>query len=162
MISMPAFGLNRFDYTSAPAFAADARRAESLGWNYAFIPSSPLRRQDPYVYLAFAAVQTERIGLGPLIENPIMRHPSVIASSIATVEALASGRTLLGYGVGDTAVRLILSALLPKSFPCSRQRWECKQHHLAKARLIQHGYGIMAPISCTLTFSILWRHHHFF
>ena len=107
MISIPAFGLNRFDYTSAPAFAADARRAESLGWNYAFIPSSPLRRQDPYVYLAFAAVQTERIGLGPLIENPIIRHPSVIASSIATVEALAPGRTLLGYGVGDTAVRLM-------------------------------------------------------
>lgn len=107
MISMPAFGLNRFDYTSAAAFAADARRAEDLGWDYAFIPSSPLRRQDPYVYLAFAAEQTTRIGLGPLIENPIMRHPSVIASSIATVEALAPGRTLLGYGVGDTAVRLM-------------------------------------------------------
>jgi 5,10-methylenetetrahydromethanopterin reductase len=42
-----------------------------------------------------------------LIENPVMRHPSVIASSIATVAALAPGRTLLGYGVGDTAVRLM-------------------------------------------------------
>jgi 5,10-methylenetetrahydromethanopterin reductase len=59
------------------------------------------------VYLAFAAVQTERIGLGPLIENPVMRHPSVIASSIATIAALAPARTLLGYGVGDTAVRLM-------------------------------------------------------
>jgi 5,10-methylenetetrahydromethanopterin reductase len=107
MTAMPAFGLNRFDYTSPPAFAADARRAEELGWDYAFIPSSPLRRQDPYVHLAFAAAQTERIGLGPLIENPVMRHPSVIASSIATVAALAPGRTILGYGVGDTAVRLM-------------------------------------------------------
>lgn len=104
---MPAFGLNRFDYTSPAAFAADAQRAERLGWGYAFIPSSPLRRQDPYVYLAFAAVQTARIGLGPLIETPMMRHPAVIASSIATVAALALGRTLLGYGVGDTAVRLM-------------------------------------------------------
>src|SRR5687767_9688219 len=107
MTAMPAFGLNRFNYTSPPSFAADARRAESLGWDYAFIPSSPLRRQDPYVHLAFAAAQTERIGLGPLIENPVMRHPSVIASSIATVAALAPGRTILGYGVGDTAVRLM-------------------------------------------------------
>lgn len=107
MTAIPAFGLNRFDYTSASAFAADAQRAEALGWDFAFIPSSPLRRQDPYVYLAFAAVQTARIGLGPLIENPVMRHPSVIASSMATVEALAPGRTLLGYGVGDTAVRLM-------------------------------------------------------
>jgi 5,10-methylenetetrahydromethanopterin reductase len=94
--------LKRFDYTSPLAFAADARRAESLGWDYAFIPSSPLRRQDPYVHLAFAAVRTERIGLGPLIENPVMRHPSVIASSIATVAALAPERTILGYGVGNT------------------------------------------------------------
>lgn len=107
MSSIPAFGLNRFNYSSPPAFAADARRAERLGWDYAFIPSSPLRRQDPYVNLAFAAVQTERIGLGPLIETPMMRHPAVMASSIATVEALAPGRTLLAYGVGDTAVRLM-------------------------------------------------------
>jgi 5,10-methylenetetrahydromethanopterin reductase len=107
MTTIPAFGLNRFDYTSPSAFAADAKRAEALGWDYAFIPSSPLLLQDPYVNLAFAAVQTERIGLGPLIENPMMRHPSVIASSIATVAALAPGRTLLGYGVGDTAVRLM-------------------------------------------------------
>jgi 5,10-methylenetetrahydromethanopterin reductase len=107
MSSMPAFGLNRFDYTSPLAFAADAQRAEALGWDYAFIPSSPLRRQDPYVNLAFVATRTQRIGLGPLIETPMMRHPAVIASSIATVEALAPGRTLLGYGVGNTAVRLM-------------------------------------------------------
>jgi alkanesulfonate monooxygenase SsuD/methylene tetrahydromethanopterin reductase-like flavin-dependent oxidoreductase (luciferase family) len=78
-----------------------------LGWDYAFIPSSPLRSQDPYINLAFAAMATERIGLGPLIETPMMRHPAVMASSIATVEALAPGRTLLAYGVGDTAVRLM-------------------------------------------------------
>ncbi len=107
MPRLPAFGLNRFDYSSPSAFAADVQRAERLGWDCAFIPSSPLRRQDPYVFLAFAATGTQKIGLGPLIENPVMRHPSVMASSIATVEALAPGRTLLGYGVGDTAVRLI-------------------------------------------------------
>ena len=107
MTDLPAFGLNRFDYSSPQAFAADARRAEELGWDYAFIPSSPLLLQDPYVNLAFAAVATSRIGLGPLIETPMMRNPAVMASSIATVEGLAPGRTLLGYGVGDTAVRLM-------------------------------------------------------
>ena len=34
------------------------------------------------------------------------RHPTVTASSIATIDELAPGRTLLGWGVGDTAVRL--------------------------------------------------------
>ncbi len=106
-MKLPAFGLNRFDPTSPEAFAADVRRAEELGWDYAFIPSSALLRQDPYVNLAFAARETSRIRLGPLIENPVMRHPAVMASSISTVAGLAPGRTLLGYGVGDTAVRLL-------------------------------------------------------
>ena len=107
MTPAPAFGLNRFNYSSPQAFAADVKRAEEFGWDYAFIPSSPLLLQDPYINLAFAAVETSRIHLGPLIETPIMRNPAVMASSIATLDALAPGRTLLGYGVGDTAVRLM-------------------------------------------------------
>ncbi|MDE0009151.1 MAG: LLM class flavin-dependent oxidoreductase [Gammaproteobacteria bacterium] len=101
------FGLNRLDMTSPAAFAEDARRLESLGWDYGFIPSSPLLARDPYVMLAAALQNTTRIRLGPLIENPIMRQPAVIAGSIATVDALAPGRVWLGIGVGDTAVRLM-------------------------------------------------------
>lgn len=107
MTSAPAFGLNRFNFSSPKAFVADVKRAEACGWDYAFIPSSPLLLQDPYINLAFAAVETSRINLGPLIETPMMRNPAVMASSIATLDALAPGRALLGYGIGDTAVRLM-------------------------------------------------------
>ena len=102
----PLFGLNRFDARSVDAFAADVRRAEDLGWDAALQPDSQLRRRDTYVLLAAAARATERIVLGPLLANPINRHPTVTASSIATIDELAPGRTLLGWGVGDTAVRL--------------------------------------------------------
>lgn len=102
-----AFGLNRLDMSSPAAFAESAARAEALGWDYGFIPSSPLLVQDPYVMLAHALERTRLIKLGPLIENPVMRHPAVIAGSIATVDRIASGRTVLGLGVGDTAVRLM-------------------------------------------------------
>jgi 5,10-methylenetetrahydromethanopterin reductase len=102
----PRFGLNRFDSRSVALFAADVRRAETLGWDAAFQPDSQLRRRDTYVLLAAAAQATERIVLGPLLANPVNRHPTVTASSIATVAELAPGRTLLGWGVGDTAVRL--------------------------------------------------------
>jgi alkanesulfonate monooxygenase SsuD/methylene tetrahydromethanopterin reductase-like flavin-dependent oxidoreductase (luciferase family) len=78
MSARPAFGLNRFDYSSPYAFAADVQRAEALGWDYAFIPSSPLRRQDPYVYLAFAAAATASHRPRPLDRNasdaPSLRH----------------------------------------------------------------------------------------
>jgi 5,10-methylenetetrahydromethanopterin reductase len=103
---VPRFGVNRFDARSVAAFAADVRRAEALGWDAALQPDSQLRRRDTYVLLAAAAQATERITLGPLLANPVNRHPTVTASSIATIDELAPGRTLLGWGVGDTAVRL--------------------------------------------------------
>jgi 5,10-methylenetetrahydromethanopterin reductase len=105
-MTVPRFGLNRFDARSVDAFAADVRRAETLGWDAALQPDSQLRRRDTYVLLAAAAGVTERITLGPLLANPVNRHPTVTASSIATIDELAPGRTLLGWGVGDTAVRL--------------------------------------------------------
>ncbi len=106
-MSRVSFGLNRLDLRSPERFAADAARLEALGWAYGFIPSSPLLVLDPYVMLAEGLRSTSRIVLGPLIENPVMRHPAVLAGSIATVDRLAPGRTLLGMGVGDTAVRLM-------------------------------------------------------
>src|SRR4030095_10781063 len=106
MTALPRFGLNRFDGRSVDAFAADVRRAEALGWDAAFQPDSQLRRRDTYVLMAAAARVTERIVLGTLLSNPVNRHPTVTASSIATVDELAPGRTLLRWGVGDTAVRL--------------------------------------------------------
>jgi len=105
-VTIPRFGLNRFDTRSVDAFAADVRRAETLGWDAALQPDSQLRRRDTYVLLAAAARATERITLGTLLANPVNRHPTVTASSISTIDELAPGRTLLGWGVGDTAVRL--------------------------------------------------------
>ena len=105
-MTIPRFGINRFESRSVDAFAADVRRAESLGWDVAWQPDSQLRRRDTYVMLAAAARVTERITLGTLLANPINRHPTVTASSIATIDELAPGRTILGWGVGDTAVRL--------------------------------------------------------
>jgi 5,10-methylenetetrahydromethanopterin reductase len=105
-MTIPRFGMNRFDARSVDAFAADVRRAERLGWDAAWQPDSQLRRRDTYVLLAAAARATERIMLGTLLANPVNRHPTVTASSIATIDELAPGRTILGWGVGDTAVRL--------------------------------------------------------
>ena len=107
MAGLVKFGLNRFDARSPQQFAASVARGEALGFDYAFIPSSPLLIQDPYVCLTLAALQTEHIRLGPLLENPIVRHPAVIAGSMATLERLAPGRSFLGLGVGDTAVRTV-------------------------------------------------------
>jgi 5,10-methylenetetrahydromethanopterin reductase len=103
--TIPKFGFNRFDARDEKRFVASVQQGESLGFDYAFIPSSPLLIRDPYLMLALAACVTERIAFGPLLENPVVRHPGVIAGSMASLERMVPGRTLLGIGVGDTAVR---------------------------------------------------------
>ena len=105
--SRPAFGLNRWDWSSPTVFANDVQRAEKLGWDYAFTPVNPLAMWDPYVLLACAAQRTSQIRLGTLIENAVLDHPVSMASSIATVDALSNGRALLGMGIGDTSVRYL-------------------------------------------------------
>ena len=103
---IPKFGLNRHDQSSVSAYAKDILRAEKAGWDCAFLPDSPLRIRDNYVLLSAAAQNTSSIIIGPLLTNPVIRKPFVTASSISTVAELAPGRTVLGMGVGDTAVRL--------------------------------------------------------
>ena len=105
-IHIPKFGLNRNDTSSMSAFAADVVRAEEVGWDCVFLPDSQLRRRDTYVLLSAAAQATSEITIGTLLANPVTRHPSVTASSIATVAELAPNRTILAMGIGDTAVRL--------------------------------------------------------
>lgn len=101
------FGFNRFDMRSVSGFGASVARGEALGFDIAFIPSSPLLARDPYVMLASAAAETSRIRLAPMLENPITRHPAVLAGSIATVAEVSDGRAELAMGVGDTAVRTL-------------------------------------------------------
>ena len=100
------YALNRLDLRGPQQFAASAKRAEDLGWSMGLIPCSPLLAQDPYVSLAFAAIETKTLALGTLLDTPVLRHPAVLASSIATVAKLAPGRVHMGLGAGDTAVRL--------------------------------------------------------
>jgi len=47
-MTLPRFGLNRFDARSVDAFAADVRRAETLGWDAALHPiPNPTMPDDP-------------------------------------------------------------------------------------------------------------------
>lgn len=98
-------GLNRWDWRSPAAFAAEVAEAERIGLTHAFLPVNPLGVPDPYVTMAAGAAATTSITFGPLLETPMLRPPAVAAGSIATLDRLAPGRAMLTYGVGDTAVR---------------------------------------------------------
>jgi 5,10-methylenetetrahydromethanopterin reductase len=77
-----------------------ARIAEDLGYRRAFFYDSPALYPDVWVQLCRAADRTERIGLGPGVVVPSLRHPLVTASAISTLVSVA-GRDRVTVAVGS-------------------------------------------------------------
>ncbi len=101
---MITFGLNRHPFVSVDGFIAAVQEEEALGFEYAWIPDSQMRRPDAFILAALALRSTPRIRIGPLLSNPVTRHPSTIANAAATLGMTAPGRAAIGIGAGDTAV----------------------------------------------------------
>ena len=56
---------------------------------------------DAFAVLGAAARSTERIRLGTGVTNPYLRHPNLLAMSVATLDRLSDGRAFLGLGRGQ-------------------------------------------------------------
>ena len=80
---------------------------EAAGFDGAGILDSQLLSRDAFVTLGQAATHTRRLALFPAVTNPFTRHPSVLASAIATVEELAPGRVKFVIGTGYTSASTI-------------------------------------------------------
>ena len=76
--------------------------AEQLGYARAWLYDSPALYGDIWVFAALAAERTSRIGLGPAVLIPNLRHPLAQASAISTLEELAPGRVVVAIGTGFT------------------------------------------------------------
>ena len=79
--------------------------AEDLGYSRAWLYDTPQQSPDIWMALALAAAKTERIGLGPGVLIPSLRHPMVNAAGTAGLLALAPGRVAVGFGTGFTGRR---------------------------------------------------------
>ena len=83
------------------------RKAEDLGFTYAWTFDSHILWQEPYVILSQMLSATERIMVGPFVTNPVSRDPSVTASTFATLNDTFGNRTICGIGRGDSVVRVL-------------------------------------------------------
>lgn len=82
-------------------------RAEELGYSHAWLADSQMLWSDCYATLAIAAYRTSHIQLGTGVAVSGTRPASVNAAGIATINALAPGRTFFGVGAGNTARRVM-------------------------------------------------------
>ena len=84
-----------------------ASLAESLGYERVWLYDSPALHADVWMTLARVAEKTARIGLGPGVLVPSLRHVMADAAAIATLEALAPHRVAVTVGTGFTG-RILL------------------------------------------------------
>ena len=84
-----------------------AVRAEELGYSHAWFADSQMLWSDCYATLALAAERTSKINIGTGVAVTGTRPPAVNAAGIATINALAPGRTFFGVGAGNTAMRVM-------------------------------------------------------
>ena len=80
----------------------DCEIAEAHGFSHAWFYDTQLLCSDVYATMALAAEHTRTMKLGTLVAIPSNRIAPVTASAIATINALAPGRVILGIGTGFT------------------------------------------------------------
>lgn len=104
---MRRFGVLLMQDAGAAELTDRFRRVEELGFDQLYLADHIGDFRDlsgPFLegwsLLAAAAVHTERITVGTLVTNPILRAPGLLAKQAMTVDQLSGGRLELGIGAG--------------------------------------------------------------
>ena len=96
------FGAGLYGTEDAREGVGLARVAEELGYRRFWIGDSHMIWRELYVLAGAIGVVTKRIEIGPGVTHPAVRHLTVTASAVATLNELTDGRAFLGFGVGAT------------------------------------------------------------
>jgi 5,10-methylenetetrahydromethanopterin reductase len=91
----------------------DSEIAEANGFSHAWFFDTQLLCSDVYATMALAAEHTSSMKLGTLVAIPSNRIAPVTASAVATLNAMAPGRIILGLGTGFTGRNTMGMPALP-------------------------------------------------
>ena len=94
-------------FTKPERALTDVKFAEDRGFSHAWFPDSHMIWGDPFVCMALAATNTRTIKLGTGVAVASSRIAPVTVHSIATINQLAPGRVILGFGTGHTGRRVM-------------------------------------------------------
>lgn len=141
-------------FATSSATPAHVVLAESLGYRRAWLYDSPALYPDVWMILTRCAERTSRIGLGPGVLVPSLRHPMVNAAAIAELADQAPGRVAVAIGSGFTGRFSLGKRSLPWKQVAEYVR--CLKSLLAgetavwdgaKIRMMQpSGYGAARPV----------------
>lgn len=112
-------GLNLGGYAPLADTLAVWEEADASGVAWIGISDTPLLAREAYVAAAALASRPGRARVSSMVSNPLTRHPSVMASALATLDELAPGRISVAVGSGDSAI--YRSGLTPSSVDLLRK-----------------------------------------
>ncbi|WP_458315543.1 LLM class flavin-dependent oxidoreductase [Mycolicibacterium brisbanense] len=98
-------GVGLFPTESVGAMCEYVKLSESLGYDNVWFGDSQNIWRESSTVMGAAAVGTERIVFGTGVTNAVTRHPSLLASTWATLAEFTGGRVALGIGTGDSSLR---------------------------------------------------------
>lgn len=79
-----------------------AKKCEAIGCHSMWtIDRIAFDNLEPLTLLAAAAAVTQRIRLGTSVLLPAVRHPAVVAKTVATLDFISNGRVTVGVGFGS-------------------------------------------------------------
>jgi len=93
------FGMMVFPHPGLAS--AQAKFAEERDFSHVWFADLPMVCADVYACMALAATATRKIKLGTSVAVAPMRAAPVTVNSIATINALAPGRVVLGFASGS-------------------------------------------------------------
>jgi probable F420-dependent oxidoreductase len=107
-LRLPSYAWPDGTYEQVRQLGAYARRAEEVGfdslWVIEHLLAAPalyaVAWHDPLAVLAHVAAVTERARLGTAILVLPLRHPSIVAREVISLDYLSGGRFILGVGTG--------------------------------------------------------------
>src|SRR5919106_4997671 len=88
--------------TNANLVLALAQRAEEAGLDSVWVGDSLTAkpRLEPLSTLAAVAARTQRVRLGTAVLLMALRHPVLLAQTMATVDLISQGRLIIAAGAG--------------------------------------------------------------
>ena len=134
----PGWGVWFEPVLPVPDLAALARIAEDAGAGYVWVADEGTDR-DVHVVMAAIALATQRVRIGAAITNPFSRHPVATAAAFASLEELAPGRIISGFGVGGARVLGPLGLTPPRPYSSLRETVAAVDRLLAGEAVTHHG-----------------------
>jgi len=106
-VTLPLDDTARYGFTATlpgpPAIRATVRLAERLGFDSLWVGDHiafAVPILDPLLQLAQAAAHSDRLLFGTSVYLLPLRHPTLVAKQVATLDRLCEGRLVFGVGVG--------------------------------------------------------------